>query len=170
MTFQFLGLGPAPLYVANFAITDLDRKTFSYQARSASQPAPTKKDGFALHTGDWSMSGGSGTDVFKAALPNYSLDLRLQTTEPAVLDLAGLHDLLLDALRRWRTEACEDKPAYTVAHNSTLAAIAAQRPGSLTELEAIRGVGPTFVERHGERLALARKLFARRPGGRELRV
>ena len=86
VTFQFLGLGPAPLYVANFAITDLDRKTFSYQARNASQPAPTKKDGFALHTANWSMSGGSGTDVLNAALPNYSLDLRLQSTEPAVLE------------------------------------------------------------------------------------
>jgi len=70
----------------------------------------------------------------------------------AALDVAEADRPLLDALRRWRTEACEDKPAYTVAHNSTLAAIAAQRPGSLTELEAIRGVGPTFVERHGERV------------------
>src|SRR5580658_3118303 len=50
VTFQFLGLGPLPLYVANFAVTDLDRKTFSYQAKSASYPLPTEKDGFALQT------------------------------------------------------------------------------------------------------------------------
>ena len=42
------------------------------------------------------------------------------------------------------------KPAYTVAHNSTLESIAALRPGSLGELATIKGVGPAFVERHGE--------------------
>ena len=45
--------------------------------------------------------------------------------------------------------ASDGKPAYTVAHNSTLEAIAALRPGTLDELAAIRGVGPAFVERHG---------------------
>jgi superfamily II DNA helicase RecQ len=57
---------------------------------------------------------------------------------------------LLEALREWRSRASEGKPAYTVAHNSTLESIAALRPRSLAELATIKGVGPAFVERHGE--------------------
>jgi superfamily II DNA helicase RecQ len=62
---------------------------------------------------------------------------------------------LLAALRAWRLQAAAGKPAYTVAHNRTLEAIAAQRPASLAALSAIRGIGPSFVERFGaEVLAL----------------
>jgi RecQ family ATP-dependent DNA helicase len=57
---------------------------------------------------------------------------------------------LLEALREWRVRASNGKPAYTVAHNSTLESIAAVRPRSLTDLENIKGIGPAFVERHGE--------------------
>ena len=64
------------------------------------------------------------------------------------LDPAGLG--LFEALREWRVRASDGKPAYTVAHNSTLEAIAALRPGSMEELAGIKGVGPAFVERHGE--------------------
>ena len=59
---------------------------------------------------------------------------------------------LFEALRSWRGEACDGKPAYTVAHNATLEAIAARRPQTLAELAAIRGVGPAFIERHGARV------------------
>jgi ATP-dependent DNA helicase RecQ len=57
---------------------------------------------------------------------------------------------LLETLREWRVRASNGKPAYTVAHNSTLESIAARRPSSLAELATIKGVGPAFVERHGE--------------------
>ncbi len=66
--------------------------------------------------------------------------------EPAPLGPADAAHV--EALRRWRTEASEGKPAFTVAHNATLAAIAARRPRTVAELAAIRGVGPTFVERY----------------------
>jgi ATP-dependent DNA helicase RecQ len=59
---------------------------------------------------------------------------------------------LLEALRAWRARASDGKPAYTVAHNSTLEAIAALRPRSLAELASIKGVGPAFVKRHGEQV------------------
>jgi hypothetical protein len=36
-----------------------------------------------------------------------------------------------------------------VAHNRTLEAIAASRPGGVDDLAAIHGVGPAFVSRHG---------------------
>jgi ATP-dependent DNA helicase RecQ len=57
---------------------------------------------------------------------------------------------LLESLREWRVRASNGKPAYTVAHNSTLESIAALRPRSLDELARIKGVGPAFVECHGE--------------------
>jgi ATP-dependent DNA helicase RecQ len=59
---------------------------------------------------------------------------------------------LFDALKEWRIRASNGKPAYTVAHNSTLEAIAALKPATLDELAAIKGVGPTFVKRHGEQV------------------
>jgi ATP-dependent DNA helicase RecQ len=59
---------------------------------------------------------------------------------------------LLETLRGWRIKASNGKPAYTVAHNSTLEAIATLRPASLEALATINGVGPAFVERHGEQV------------------
>ncbi len=66
------------------------------------------------------------------------------------LDQAELD--LLERLREWRVRASNGKPAYTVAHNSTLESIAALRPSSLGELERIKGIGPAFVDRHGEQV------------------
>ncbi|HEY6397671.1 MAG TPA: HRDC domain-containing protein, partial [Solirubrobacteraceae bacterium] len=59
---------------------------------------------------------------------------------------------LLESLREWRLRASNGKPAYTVAHNSTLESIATLRPQSLGELAEIKGIGPAFVKRHGERV------------------
>jgi ATP-dependent DNA helicase RecQ len=63
--------------------------------------------------------------------------------------VAAADEGLLDALREWRRRASDGKPAYTVAHNSTLESIAAVKPATLQQLAAIRGVGPAFVDRHG---------------------
>jgi ATP-dependent DNA helicase RecQ len=59
---------------------------------------------------------------------------------------------LFEALRAWRARASNGKPAYTVAHNSTLESIATLRPSSLDELAVIKGIGPAFVERYGEQV------------------
>lgn len=56
---------------------------------------------------------------------------------------------LFEQLKAWRLKAAEGKPAYTVAHNSTLTAIATARPSDEQSLAAIRGVGPSFVAKHG---------------------
>jgi predicted secreted hydrolase len=85
VTFQFLGITPEPVYFGDLAVTDLTRHVFRYAGHQDSYPVPATRDSFSLHTGDWSMSGGSGRDVLQADLPGYALDLRLQTTEPAVL-------------------------------------------------------------------------------------
>jgi len=55
------------------------------------------------------------------------------------------------ALREWRaTRAREDAvPAYVVAHDSTLAAIAEARPATLAQLRRVKGMGPTKLERYG---------------------
>jgi predicted secreted hydrolase len=86
VTFQFLGFGPKPLYVGNFAITDLYKPSFHYAVATASHPVPDEKDGFSLHTGSWAMRGGSGRDTLSANLPGYSLELSLEATEPPVLE------------------------------------------------------------------------------------
>ncbi|MDQ8045785.1 MAG: RecQ family ATP-dependent DNA helicase [Patulibacter sp.] len=52
-----------------------------------------------------------------------------------------------EALVVWRREAAADKPAYTVATNRTLEAIADVRPSNELELQAIKGVGPAFIEK-----------------------
>ena len=59
---------------------------------------------------------------------------------------------LFETLREWRLQVAAGKPAYTIAHDSTLRAIAAARPGSREELERIRGIGPTFLARHADGL------------------
>ena len=74
--------------------------------------------------------------------------LRVQDAAPVDPSDVGL----LETLREWRVRASNGKPAYTVAHNSTLELIAARRPRSLAELATIKGVGPAFIERHGERV------------------
>jgi ATP-dependent DNA helicase RecQ len=72
---------------------------------------------------------------------------RGRASDAAAIDPADLG--LLERLRVWRVRASNGKPAYTVAHNSTLEAIATSRPRSPDELATIKGVGPAFVERHG---------------------
>ncbi|HEU0316031.1 MAG TPA: HRDC domain-containing protein, partial [Solirubrobacteraceae bacterium] len=57
-----------------------------------------------------------------------------------------------EALRKWRYDRAEGKPAYTVAANATLEEVLRQRPASADELLAIRGIGPAFVEKHGDEL------------------
>jgi DNA helicase-2/ATP-dependent DNA helicase PcrA len=60
-------------------------------------------------------------------------------------------DRLLGALRRWRRERslADNVPAYVVAHDTTLAQIAGDRPRSLPALRRVRGMGPTKLERYG---------------------
>jgi RecQ family ATP-dependent DNA helicase len=63
-------------------------------------------------------------------------------------DLGPADASLFEALKSWRLEAAAGKPAYTVAHNKTLAAIAATRPAGADSLLAISGIGPGFIEKY----------------------
>jgi DNA helicase-2/ATP-dependent DNA helicase PcrA len=71
------------------------------------------------------------------------LRVRTATAEP--------DDAAYAALKRWRFEraAADEKPAYVVFHNTTLAAIAARRPGNMWELGAVPGVGPAKLAQYG---------------------
>jgi ATP-dependent DNA helicase RecQ len=60
-----------------------------------------------------------------------------------------------EALKTWRFERAEGKPAFTVAANTVLEEILRRRPRSLDELIEIRGIGPAFCEKHGESLLAA---------------
>jgi len=61
-------------------------------------------------------------------------------------------DSVVERLRSWRrTRSQEDGvPAYVVLHDATLRDLAAARPSSLHELAAVKGFGPTKIERYGD--------------------
>ncbi len=63
-------------------------------------------------------------------------------------------DPRLIALRTWRTARAraDAVPAYVVAHDQTLAAIADLRPASLAALRRVRGMGPTKLDRYGDEI------------------
>jgi superfamily II DNA helicase RecQ len=61
---------------------------------------------------------------------------------------------LLRALLEWRRNLARASgvPAYVIFHDSTLEAVARDRPRSRGDLLTIPGIGPVKVERHGEAL------------------
>ena len=61
---------------------------------------------------------------------------------------------LVERLRAWRLERSREDgvPAYVVLHDATLHELAAARPASLSELGAVRGLGPAKVKRYGTSL------------------
>jgi DNA helicase II / ATP-dependent DNA helicase PcrA len=61
-------------------------------------------------------------------------------------------DPLYEVLKRWRLETAkqEERPAYVIFHNSTLAEIVRRAPRSRQELAEVPGVGPAKLERYGD--------------------
>jgi DNA helicase II / ATP-dependent DNA helicase PcrA len=70
---------------------------------------------------------------------------------------------LLGALREWRRNLARASgvPAYVIFRDSTLEAVARDRPRSRGDLLTIPGIGPVKVERHGQALL---DLVGRHPG------
>ncbi|MEO5641472.1 MAG: DNA helicase RecQ [Sphingomicrobium sp.] len=66
----------------------------------------------------------------------------------------GPHDPLFEALRAWRRDTAKEAgvPPYVIFHDSTLRAVVAEGPRSLSELAHIEGVGETKLARYGEGL------------------
>jgi RecQ family ATP-dependent DNA helicase len=65
-------------------------------------------------------------------------------------DLSAADAPLFEALKAWRLQAAAGKPAYTVASNRTLGAIAAIRPAGEAALIEISGVGPSFISKYAD--------------------
>jgi superfamily II DNA helicase RecQ len=63
-------------------------------------------------------------------------------------ELSADDDALFEVLRTWRLRAAGDKPAYTVASNRTLEAIAAAKPGDNAALLDVHGVGSSFISKY----------------------
>jgi ATP-dependent DNA helicase RecQ len=55
-----------------------------------------------------------------------------------------------ERLKRWRADRAEGKPAYTVATNAVLEELLRRRPDDAAGLLAIRGIGESFVTKHGD--------------------
>ena len=55
-----------------------------------------------------------------------------------------------EVLRVWRMERSEGKPAFTVATDASLRELLHRRPATLGEPLDVRGIGPSFSEKHGE--------------------
>jgi superfamily II DNA helicase RecQ len=64
-------------------------------------------------------------------------------------DLSAGDEEMYEALRKWRLKTAGDRPAYHVASNRTLIAIASVKPVDEDQLAEIAGVGPAFMEKYG---------------------
>jgi len=79
------------------------------------------------------------------------LDIETQAAPPKAVEP---DDPLYAVLKKWRLERAkaEERPAYVIFHNSTLAEIVRRAPQSRQELAEVPGVGPAKLERYGEEL------------------
>ena len=61
---------------------------------------------------------------------------------------------ILAALRAWRTARARHDavPAYVIAHDATLEAIADARPATIPALRRVKGMGPARLEKYGEEI------------------
>jgi RecQ family ATP-dependent DNA helicase len=80
-------------------------------------------------------------------------------------ELSDADGPLFDELKAWRLRVADGKPAFTIAHNTTLAAIAATRPRDDASLLAIRGIGPSFIAKFAPEVLA---LVAAHPSGSAL--
>ena len=82
-----------------------------------------------------------------------TLKTRRETATHDDITLCAADGALLEQLRTLRRKIAKEEqvPAYVVFADRTLAEMAVRRPRTTTALAGIRGVGPTKLERYGER-------------------
>ncbi|MDQ2714728.1 MAG: carotenoid 1,2-hydratase [Chloroflexota bacterium] len=90
VVFQVLRSNLPPVYASHFAISDITRGEFHFDQRrlvelSATIPNGTSTGGFALHVGDWTISGLNGQDYLEAGMPHYTLQVHLYALKAPVL-------------------------------------------------------------------------------------
>ena len=76
--------------------------------------------------------------------------VRSAAGDPRPLD--AVDPALRESLRAWRRERAAGNPAYTICPDRTLAEIIVRLPADRDALAQIPGVGPVFLERHGDDL------------------
>ncbi|MFF1875633.1 RQC domain-containing protein, partial [Kitasatospora herbaricolor] len=79
---------------------------------------------------------------------------RSSRSASAAADLAPADQPLFEALRAWRSEAARSQgvPAYIVFGDATLRSNASARPGSLSDLDGMTGIGAKKRDAYGEAL------------------
>ena len=94
---------------------------------------------------------GDTTDL-SLALPSLNSAAPTPLIDPWEANDGVIDEDLLAQLRRvrWEMAQAAEVPAYVVASNRTLAALAAARPTSVDALTAVHGMGPQRIARYGE--------------------
>jgi ATP-dependent DNA helicase UvrD/PcrA len=79
-------------------------------------------------------------------------ELEIETRAAPAAKAIEPDDPLYAVLKKWRLETAkaEERPAYVIFHNSTLAEIVRRAPRTRQELAEVPGVGPAKLERYGD--------------------
>jgi ATP-dependent DNA helicase UvrD/PcrA len=79
-------------------------------------------------------------------------ELEIETRAAPAAKAVEPDDPLYAVLKKWRLETAkaEERPAYVIFHNSTLAEIVRRAPRTRQELAEVPGVGPAKLERYGD--------------------
>ena len=90
------------------------------------------------------------------ARPRARTETRRAGSSPAALGapLSAGDARRFEALKAWRAERAraDAVPAYVIAHDATLRAIAEERPASTAALRRVKGMGPARLERYGDEI------------------
>ena len=135
-------------------------------ARRTSAARPQSCDG---GRGSGARRPGSGVDDHRprtcrrssptraGAIRHFALGEKVETADaergalrPRSGDVDEASVRLFDLLRAFRDRVRNDRPAYTVFDDKTLAAIATALPDDLTQLAIVRGVGAVKLEQYGD--------------------
>ena len=158
------GLGRAGLvHIATESFRAEDGRDISYRKVSLTLEGRDADDA-ALGTVWLRGDSGQGTKGAKSKQRSSSSERRPQLTDDVAL--SGEQSELFERLRHWRAQKSKaaGSPAFLIFGDSVLRGIAASTPGSLSELGALRGVGPEKLDRFAvDVLAICRGELADMP-------
>jgi len=133
---------------AELHLTWAEKRTFgSREARRRPSPFVSELDAANVLAGEARRAGPRSAATAKAGL---SPERRRRSST----DVPATDRVLFEALRSWRSSTAKAArmPAYVVANDQTILAIAAARPRTTSELAAMPGLGAAKVNRYGDEL------------------
>ena len=135
------------LHLASETFRSEDGRDISFRKASLTSEGRTPDDaalGTVFLRGDLVSNGKQPRTQSRAGRTS-----REAATDEPPLDAAQAE--LLTRLKDWRLAQAQKTgaPAFTVFHDSVLRSIASQSPSTLSELGAIRGIGPEKLDRYG---------------------